>query len=782
MKGAFNVITTIFSVEVLVGVSIQQQKVNGSEDLPPVSPNMPLVRCYNPAVDSITYNSVVRNLEVPVSAGTSDVQVGVVSEGTLPQKPMRRPTFTRFASDRLSDSDDESSESESGDDENGSAVPSQVRSSSGIAVKDDVRDEASVGSLSMAALSSSPSGAPLDMRRAALCQDRILAECYEWMWHIGFTGLDPLSTVTFEGSEDSNGGMLKSRADVQYSSTWLAQHILTLEELLCHVKCLIAFYAEKITEMGNRFRPSKLKKEIEYQALPVNLHIQLMTLQKCDAVNGMVSNPGSTKQSSSSETQVRVIDSITCGAMSPHGLGFKNGGLSNIELHLQRSKSSLDSLKSQYQLNMGRLGARSDRLCFSSHGKTAALKDTLCRAALAYEGSTADVTIRRMYALSQALSISVNSFIYKLEMVVAGHIPTFFLDRWLTHGYLLLFECLLSVNGKERGMIEDSRTAVEMLNKYQIRILPAPKSQSQKDPATTNTWLADHVTKSADRRGYSSWWWDRVDTEKAAVHMIGREVLLFLPDEIIDSLAENIRSQIYSTGCEVALRPVMFSQGIDIMQSITNTWDSSDAGLSSRDLQLQINISGLRNLNAYCELVQPINNRSLSSVGGTSDYSMSTAEETTPSRHRSRGSSTGHAYGGLTEDAHPLTGVLEDLIKYGDPSEKNVEMLLEIERICRMLGGCRVTFCKSGKDRTGMAITQEQSRLLGENFDCGQSVERIIRDANTMRLYGTRLMVAEKNIGKPVFAINRLQIQFLPLLYRPPLQVTEELIKKTDNS
>jgi hypothetical protein len=758
---------------------------------------MPSVRCYNPAFDSITYNSVVRTLEVPLSADVNDVHVDMPSQpGPQPGKPMRRPTFTRFASDRLSDSDDESdaSEKNDGDDEDDAAAPppdlsprpvsvSEV-SVSEVPVSDVSVSEVSVSEVSVSEVSvgslppPSAPGAPVDMRRAALCQDRILAECYEWMWHIGFTGMDPLSTAPVEEcNEDKRQVRSRARADVKYSAIWLAQHIQTLEELLCHVKCLIAFYAEKITEMGNRFRASKLKKEIEYQALPVNLHIQLMTLQKCDVVNAAA--PGGAKPSSSAslETKVRVIDSITCGAMSPHGLGFKNGGLSNIEVSLQRSKASLDSLKLQYQSAIGRLDTQTqaDKPCFSSHGKTAELKDSLSRAVLAYEGSTADVTIRRMYALSQALSISVNSFLYKLELVVAGHIPIFFLDRWLTHGYLLLFECLLSVNGKERGMIEDSKTAVEMLNNYQFRILPSPKSESQKVPATTNSWLADHVAKSADRRGYSSWWWNRVDSEKADVHMIGREVLVFLPDEVIDSFTENIRTQIYTTGCEVALRTVMFSQGIDIMQSITNTWDSSDAGLSSRDLQLQINISGLRNLNAYCEAVQPINTPSLSR-----DASITMPEEPVATRQRSRGGS--HAYGGLTEDAHPLTTVLEDLIKFGDPSEKNVEMLLEIERICRMLGGCRVTFCKSGKDRTGMAITQEQSRLLGENFDCGQSVERIIRDANTMRQYGTRLMVAEKNIGRPVYAINRLQIQFLPLLYRPPLQVTEELIKKTDNS
>ena len=707
------------------------------------------------------------------------------------------PTLATFAGDRESDSDDESDDEEAEPRIAQRCPLSQdmsVTCNTGVPMSTDE----TIGGRSASLCSTSDVYSDMttevhavDMRRAALSYDRVLAECYEWMWHIGFKGIDPLSMSPMiqtdsDAADDNSGndirdsgntrGRKQPRTDVNYSATWLNQHISTLEELLCHVKCLIAFYSEEVSQEGKRFRASKLKKEIEYQALPVNLHIQLMVLQKCDggstipAVANCGTNMGST---------VRVIDSITCGAMSSHGLGFKNGGLSNIEQNLQRSKASIDAFKSLYATTLRSLDNLSNRPCFSSHGKEAELRDNLSRAVLAYETATADVSIRRMYAISQALSICVNSFVYKLELVVEGHIPIFFFDRWLTHGYLILFECLLSVNGKERGMIEDSRTAVDTLSLYSIRLLPSPQSKSQQEASTTNQWLADRIAKSSSRPGggYTFEWWKKIDGTKVDIHMIGREVLLFLPDETISALSQHTQSEIYTTGCKVTLHPVMFSQGIDIMQSITNTWDSAEAGLSSRDLQLQINISGLLKLNNYCELVQPINTRSASQ--GAASRAQSFSDDICSSQ-RARGSS--HAYSGLTEDAHPLTGVLEQLIQSSDPSEKNVEMLLEVERICRMLGGCRVTFCKSGKDRTGMAITLEQSRLLGENFDCGQSVERIIRDANTMRQYGTRLMVAEKNIGKAVYAINRLQIQFLPPFYRPPVEVAEELIKKTDNS
>jgi hypothetical protein len=287
-------------------------------------------------------------------------------------------------------------------------------------------------------------------------------------------------------------------------------------------------------------------------------------------------------------------------------------------------------------------------------------------------------------------------------------------------------------------------------------------------------------------------WLESIAIDKTDVHVLGREVLIFVPESSLDRLPDTIRSVIMTAGAVFHFKAALFSQGIDIMQSMTNAWDSHESGLSSRDLQYQINLQGLQQLNTYCELVQPV--QTLSAPSSISSPPSSLASATNSESKESSPAaappppaplaspSAGHLYSGLKQEAHPLTDILSTLLLTTNINEKNVEMLIEVERIGRILGACRVTFCKSGKDRTGMAITLEQSRLLGENFDCGQSFERIIRDANMMRQYGTRLMVAEKNIGRAIYAINRLQIKFLPLFYRPPIQLTEDLMKKSDNS
>jgi protein tyrosine/serine phosphatase len=40
------------------------------------------------------------------------------------------------------------------------------------------------------------------------------------------------------------------------------------------------------------------------------------------------------------------------------------------------------------------------------------------------------------------------------------------------------------------------------------------------------------------------------------------------------------------------------------------------------------------------------------------------------------------------------------------------------------VGGGQVIFCKSGKDRTGMAITLHQARLLADRHGTGNSMDK----------------------------------------------------------
>ena len=70
---------------------------------------------------------------------------------------------------------------------------------------------------------------------------------------------------------------------------------------------------------------------------------------------------------------------------------------------------------------------------------------------------------------------------------------------------------------------------------------------------------------------------------------------------------------------------------------------------------------------------------------------------------------------GALQDALNL---LRDAVAEADGDEnKHPEVLITAERFTALAGGARVTSCKSGKDRTGMAATKaarkvERMRLL----------------------------------------------------------------------
>ena len=192
-----------------------------------------------------------------------------------------------------------------------------------------------------------------------------------------------------------------------------------------------------------------------------------------------------------------------------------------------------------------------------------------------------------------------------------------------------------------------------------------------------------------------------------------------------------------------------------------NSTPSADT-LGSTDLQHFINLRALKLLNDYCHRSRPVE-------------TPETAAAPTTSISGNMGTSA-------FDMIHMMCRRLDEYVRYSNVNSKNVEMLLEAERICLLLNGLRVTFCKSGKDRTGMAVTLEQSRILGERFSCGNSHARILRDANVMREHGCRVLIAEKNIGRKIYSINSLQAQFIPLLYRPPTAVQENLIKSGDLS
>ena len=633
---------------------------------------------------------------------------------------------------------------------------------------------------------------------------QLITDCYEFMWHLGFRGIDPLmmekssegeETLSIEklkeeddlqadnilledvdgvvmgtaytsfskmdltktegtGYSQGNQMMNNERVDVAYTQQFLKEYVAKLENMFSHLLMLISACEDEVSD-DSSFRPSRLKKEIQFQPLPINFHYQVMTAQastNADRVKDEETNLGFWINPPNSNPVV-VWNSVTCGSFSAHACNYKKGGLTSILNQIAIEKDDLIPLKESYSKRI-QFVSESDRLLNGLHaynirGSAASDRAALVSKIQKYESNVLNTTLRRLYTLSQVLSVAVNCFIMKFELVIENHIPSSVLEQWLQHGFLLVHECLLSVSGKERTMIEDSWMSIDTLKNYQIRLLPNPQDDHYRE---SNTWLAQNCSPGSKERKVpmSTWWRSVCSDELTDVYIVGREVQVFVPRKVVEQLPLSVKSVVEKDGAVFSFVPVLFSQGIDIMQSIATTMDSNyDIG----DFQLHINLKAVQRLNLYCESVKPCASDSES----TNLYSKKFSP-------------------------HPLTAQLIELVRNTGISEKNVQMLIEVERICNIVGGCRVTFCKSGKDRTGMAITLEQSRLLGEACGLDNSDDRILRDANVMRQHGTRIMIAEKNIGRRIYAINLLQVKFLPLFYRPPLAVTENLIKSGDHS
>lgn len=144
----------------------------------------------------------------------------------------------------------------------------------------------------------------------------------------------------------------------------------------------------------------------------------------------------------------------------------------------------------------------------------------------------------------------------------------------------------------------------------------------------------------------------------------------------------------------------------------------------------------------------------------------------------------------LTESLHNVTDLLNSMEEsLRKNASKNTKILHLAEDICRGLHGLRLTSCKSAKDRTAMAITVEQCRILQKEFHLPANNVQSVLD--TMRRFvvkcdnfffnfydnfmefcdfseGTRSENTLKNIGFRKYAFNLPQVLSLPQLYRPP--------------
>jgi len=231
----------------------------------------------------------------------------------------------------------------------------------------------------------------------------------------------------------------------------------------------------------------------------------------------------------------------------------------------------------------------------------------------------------------------------------------------------------------------------------------------------------------------------------------------------------------------VRFYPILYQMGVDIRQWGANAGanfgkksneaqdelDEDEVGIPDNDFLMELNFEALRKMNAYAHAVylcgDPQNPQQL--LGVTWEQAHFDDQQ-------------------IRQPIHPMLNSLYSFIR---SSATKIEhgILDEAAFAAAKLGGGSAIFCKSGKDRTAMQVTFKQSQFVnrfiksgGDGFaECDADSDKIFSDATTMRVYGTRLPICDKNVGQSLYAFNSLQARFMPDPLKPPPRALAGFLK-----
>jgi hypothetical protein len=171
------------------------------------------------------------------------------------------------------------------------------------------------------------------------------------------------------------------------------------------------------------------------------------------------------------------------------------------------------------------------------------------------------------------------------------------------------------------------------------------------------------------------------------------KVTIKLPSRIFKQLPSKMRQ-----GDTVQLRPVMFSQGINEAQVVADNSTTSTVMSLSNELQEIVNLMGLQLLQSF--------NREKMALERRRRQAMMTKFNADTKKLLLRQKCEAVECANLLEN-------LEDVVQRSVKAHKtHFEILILAADTVRALGGFRLTNCMSGKDRTGMSVTLEESRLV----------------------------------------------------------------------
>lgn len=197
--------------ELTLGFSIQQQRQSScasSGQLPPVSPHMKSCFFSDYNENSLANNSLSKSIGL---FGEN----GKISDKSFQYSDLLAEIdavmIDKIVLNRFSDSDDEDDDDSEGEFSSPtikSAAPQQpdiITSTFPDSLDKEIIPTKEVAQSSRLRSFSAANQNPRDLRQASLYSAEIIGECYEWMWHVGFKGMDPLGLPSATNNKNSQG-------------------------------------------------------------------------------------------------------------------------------------------------------------------------------------------------------------------------------------------------------------------------------------------------------------------------------------------------------------------------------------------------------------------------------------------------------------------------------------------------------------------------------------------------------------------------------------------------
>uniref|UniRef100_A0A182QHM5 phosphatidylinositol-3,4-bisphosphate 4-phosphatase n=1 Tax=Anopheles farauti TaxID=69004 RepID=A0A182QHM5_9DIPT len=340
--------------------------------------------------------------------------------------------------------------------------------------------------------------------------------------------------------------------------------------------------------------------------------------------------------------------------------------------------------------------------------------------------ATLAIMYRRDVCFSQALTALVSALMAKLW----GHNVTENFISLLVHlGPLAYFEGLLSLYGNETDMWGDMSVAVEDLATVSFTLVRSnllhrePKGSPLPVPRVTGSRQALRVLLPVP--------------ESVFCHLPTKEAVCFRVTPVFFNIGINEKATVAET------------LGYTREQHRSN-WDNYDRlkQYHSRYRKVPFNF-----VNPNCSAMQDTPTKVAPETGAAA-AAAAAAAATVPQKE-------------LLVPFHDVVAFLADLEgELRANGSKNYRVLQLAEEVTRAVQGLRFTSCKSAKDRTSMAVTLEQCRVLQQEFHLSAANAQNVLD--TMRSEGTRSDNTMKNVGTRKYAFNMPQVLSLPAAYRPP--------------